>query len=620
MGDFNITKKAVDQILEKYAIVEIETALIEGFLEENNITPIKNQFIKNSIKNSQNSSKVKKYFKEKLFEFTLKNIERFFELLIPAKDRSINGAFYTPEFIVEYIIGETIKDDQRICDPSCGSGAFLVAATEKIIKMTGKKTVEILENNIFGCDILDYNIRRTKIILTLLALKNKEDVQEIHFNIECGDSLKIDWHKLFPRIFPEKIKKNSNMGFDAIVGNPPYVRIQDLDEKAKSYLNENFLTTGRGAYNLYFAFFELGISILKEGGQLGYIVPNSYFTSFAAETLRKWLQENRYLKEIIDFTHLRVFNDATTYTCITLLDKNKKEHFLYNYIYVEKNLKIFAKQKSDKINFSDIVPKKWRLLKIKDFTNIKNIENIGVPLGITTKINSGIATLQDKLFFVDERQRENGTYEKKFEGKTYKIPKELVREVIKISDMDNDKEVKENTRRIIFPYKKIDKKFEIIPEKEMKKDFPKCYNYFLAIKEVLAGRDKGMKKYPEWYAYGRSQGFANTDKKLLTPTFSKNPKFMLDETGNSFFCNGYALSKSKIDLKILQKILNSSVMDYYIRQTSVNIGGGFPCFQKNFIERFTIPEFDKKELNFLSKESNKDMINQFLEKKYEIVI
>ena len=61
-------------------------------------------------------------------------------------------------------------------------------------------------------------------------------------------------------------------------------------------------------------------------------------------------------------------------------------------------------------------------------------------------------------------------------------------------------------------------------------------------------------------------------------------------------------------------------MDYYIRQTSVNIGGGFPCFQKNFIERFTIPEFDKKELNFLSKESNKDMINQFLEKKYEIVI
>ena len=80
------------------------------------------------------------------------------------------------------------------------------------------------------------------------------------------------------------------------------------------------------------------------------------------------------------------------------------------------------------------------------------------------------------------------------------------------------------------------------------------------------------------------------------------------------------LSNSKLDLEILQKILNSSVMDYYITRTSVQIGGGYPCFQKNFIEKFNIPEFDKKELIFLKKENNQEKINSFLEKKYSIKI
>jgi len=374
MSVFVIKKREIDQILKKYSIEEIETALIEGFLEENNINQVKNQIIKNSIIKSSNSSKIKKYLKKKLFEFSLKNIERFFELLIPIKDRGINGAFYTPCLVVDYIINKTITGDQQVCDPSCGSGAFLVAAVEKIIEITGKKTIEVLENNIFGCDILGYNIHRTKIILTLLALKNGEDVKNIQFNLEHGDSLKKEWHQMFPKIFPSKNYKN-NEGFDVVIGNPPYVRIQDLNNTIKTYLCKNYFTVNGGNFNLYFAFFELGISILKEKGHLGYIVPNSFFTSFAAEKLRSWFQEKKYLEEIIDFTHLLLFQDATTYTCITILNKNNKEHFLYNFIDNKKSLRTFATQKSDKINFLDIDPKKWRLLKEKDVKNIKKIEN-----------------------------------------------------------------------------------------------------------------------------------------------------------------------------------------------------------------------------------------------------
>ena len=124
----------------------------------------------------------------------------------------------------------------------------------------------------------------------------------------------------------------------------------------------------------------------------------------------------------------------------------------------------------------------------------------------------------------------------------------------------------------------------------MIKKYPKCYEYLYAIKNELSKRDKGKKKYESWYAYGRKQGVDTYGLKLLTPTFSKKPRFLLDSDEFSLFCNGYAIfEKNGVDLRIIQKILNSIVMDYYINKTSVNIEGGFPCFQKNFIELFSIP-------------------------------
>ena len=621
MDNFSIQKKDVDLLLKKFSILEIESALIIGFLKENKIECKKNLLIKKILKQSNSTSfEIQKILEEKTFEFSLKNIERFFELLIPINDRSINGAFYTPDLIVKYIVNKLILDNQTICDPSCGSGAFLVASVEKIFSITSKSIVHILEDNIFGADILDYNISRTKIILTLLALKNGEDVSIIKFNLHHGDSLKINWCEIFPKIFLNYNLGSKNTGFDVVLGNPPYVRIQDLNENLKTFLSENYITVNGGNFNLYFAFFELGISLLKTKGQLGYIVPNSFFTSFAAQNLRNWFQEKRFLKEIIDFTHLLLFEDALTYTCIAMLDKSEKKDFLYNYIDSEDSLKTFSKQKSDSIKFDEINSKKWRLLKRKDLKNIQKIENCGTPLGFIAKINSGIATLKDELYFVDENQKIGNYYAKIFSGKKYKISEKLVKKVIKISDMNSNSDVENNSRRIIFPYVKADDKFKIISEDELIKNNDDCYNYFLAIKEELAKRDKGNKQYVSWYAYGRGQGFEIKGKKLLTPTFSKKPKFMLDSDGDSFFCNGYALSNSQLDLEILQKILNSSVMDYYITRTSVQIGGGYPCFQKNFIEKFNIPEFDKKELIFLKKENNQEKINSFLEKKYSIKI
>lgn len=622
----NIKKIHIDQLLTKYSVEDIESSLIELFLENKKIHNVQNRLIKSFIKNSLITTEIKNFLIKNDFEYDLKNMERVFELLIPEKDRKLNGAFYTPNFIVDYILDKTISDDYRICDPSCGSGAFLVSAAKKISLLTKKPIIEIIEHNIYGCDILDYGIRRTKIMLSLLALENGEDQKSIKFNLINGDSLTLDWKKALPDDFNEENWKKifdvglDTAGFDAIVGNPPYVRIQDLEDISIDQLIKKWKTVNEGNFNLYFAFFELGIKLLKNNGMLGFIVPNNFFTSFAAKSLRKWMQDNELLDEIIDFNHLQIFEDSTTYTCITILSKTQKKQFKYFRIEHYPKLADLHEIKPNKIQFTNLNPDKWRLMSEEDLKNVKIIETIGTPLGRLTNINTGIATLKDKLYFVyDDGSNVNYCIKPSHE-REFHIPKEITRKIIKISDANNDEDVRKNKLRIIFPYRVTSKGYEIIPEKELQTKFPECYDYLLSIKNELSTRDKGKKSYPSWYAYGRGQGFEIGGPKLLTPTFSQKPKFMFDGVGESLFCNGYAISNSEFDLKILQKILNSQIMDYYINLTSVSLEGGFPCFQKNFIERFTIPEFTTNELNFLQKESNKEKLDKFLVKKYGLIL
>ena len=84
---------------------------------------------------------------------------------------------------------------------------------------------------------------------------------------------------------------------------------EEFDNKIKSFLIKNYETTGNGNFNLYFAFFEMGLHLLNEKGMLGYITPNNYFTSLAGKDLRKFLQDRKVINRIIDFNHLKIFED-----------------------------------------------------------------------------------------------------------------------------------------------------------------------------------------------------------------------------------------------------------------------------------------------------------------------
>ena len=171
-------------------------------------------------------------------------------------------------------------------------------------------------------------------------------------------------------------------------------------------------------------------------------------------------------------------------------------------------------------------------------------------------------------------------------------------------------------------------------ESLFKETFPKCYEYLLSEKATLATRDKGKVNYEPFFVWGRTQGITKYGKKLLTPTFSQFPRFLLVENEEAYFTNGYGIyfkqDESPLfssfsnplmiveNIDVVQKILNSNVMHYYISKTSVAIEGGYPCYQKNFIEKFTIPDFDEAEIKELRKLDLEEEINNFLGEKYKL--
>lgn len=618
-----IQKDNVLSAIENYSLEELEANLARLYLNQTGANYGNSEFLTRITSNA--SETVTKEIVQTIFggerdRVDFQSILRVFELAVPESERELNGVYYTPDEIIRYIVEECVHGDQKICDCACGAGAFLIKATEHIHELTEKDFRDIIRDNIYGVDILEENVRESKVLLSLLAAKNGETVEEEDFNLIQGDSLQLDWEKIFPKV--------SNGKFDAVIGNPPYINIQTMGESTKQEVRQNYEAVQSGNFNVYTPFIELGINITHNDGRVGYILPRNYFTTLTGESLREFLEENKLVSKIVDFGDKLVFSDALTYTAITLFDKQSKSSLDYLQVDDIKDITSIDSSQFIEINYSTLDPKKWRLLDDNEFKNIREIESHR-RLDKIAGIHTGIATLKDDIYIINTSDPESEYYTTQLEGETYSIESGITEELVKISTIEKQAELEENNKRIIVPYKtqlqqtlaggEKNASREIIPEPELKSKYPKAHEYLVAAQDILATREKGSgASYSPWYKYGRKQGLEYVGERLYTPTYSSGPKFLHHENEYALFSNGYAVFPKKIDIDILKKVLNSKIMDYYIRNTSKEIQGDYQCYQKNFIKSFSIPSFTSKEKQMLEDLDSQKQIDKFLASKYEL--
>jgi hypothetical protein len=303
--------------------------------------------------------------------------------------RKAGGVYYTPQYIVDYIVqhtvGRLLEDCQtpedvarlRIADPACGSGSFLLGAYSALIdwhvryygakeqlskkdraaayydpdghvRLTGRLKRQILLNNLYGIDIDPQAVEVTRFSLSLKALEDtrREELYEerdlfrqtvlpdLRGNVKCGNSLigpdyfsgqmfpdaeelrrvnPFDWEREFPTVMAAG-------GFDAVIGNPPYVRQEALSQ-FKAYWQRHYRSYNSSA-DLYVYFIERGLSLLRPDGVFSIIVSSSFLRTTYAAPLRRHLVDSGAVYRIVDFGGLSIFADAKdVYVCIPVLVK-----------------------------------------------------------------------------------------------------------------------------------------------------------------------------------------------------------------------------------------------------------------------------------------------------------
>ena len=580
--------------------------------------------------------------------------------------RKAGGVYYTPEYIVDYIVKNTLgvllenntpaqASKIKIVDPACGSGSFLVGAyqylldwhkdfyTEKGKLNKGKKsdkltpygnltTAEkkrILLNNIFGVDIDASAVEVTKLSLLLKCLEgetqssienqmtflNDRVLPTLDENIKCGNSLvdhdyyddKLDYdgdeRKIKPfswqRAFPEVFKQG---GFDVVVGNPPYVRMQTINKLLTEYLKKTFESTKYGNYDLYVVFIENMLRLTAQKSFIGMIVPNKFFTTDYGIAIRKLLTDNLYVYQINDFTTNQVFTSGTNYTCLLFLNKNTNKNLLYQKIElgdsIEEKLK---KYKPIKLS-ADLIFKgkdKWNFQNREKSLLFKKLALNKVLLkDISEKIFKGSSTGNDDVYLLDliSRNSKHSVMYSRCLDENIKIENDLLKSFIYGSDVRKFY-INQTKTFLLFPYT-VNGVSELLDYKYLKTNYPLTLSYFEKVKNLLSKRKIEINRYNYYkFSAGRSLIEYN-QKKILIPDMLVENRIGIDIEGDYF--HGPAIHSlvlktlyKNIDLKYIIALLSSKIFWFYIINTSTALRGNAYRLTPEYIKNFPIKTIDK---------------------------
>lgn len=397
----------------------------------------------------------------------LKKVSNEYENTLSPKKVKEYGIIYTPLNIVSYINERTLslwKKDSipTVLDPCCGTGLFLEDMLNKIVERWGV-SLEEATKHIIGTDIDEDAIKIAKQYIP---------------NAYVADALKDSWDA------------------DIVVTNPPYIRIQNLNDDVRQQLDQ--FVHCSGDTDIYMAFFE---RLINFDGISGYICPNSWIKNKNAGSLRKRVISDQRISELIDFKDKKIFDGVGTYTSIVINNDIKTSNI---------------KMGNDLNEFDSIEWSKFNFIVKKDNDFVEQVAKRSRSIFDVCKITTGFATLADKVFFMEEG---SGL--------------ELVIPCVKGSNITKNKDKK---YEIIYPY---DVNGTLIEEDVLETECPITYEHLKNNKERLLARDKGKCK-AKWYEYGRRQGIPLTkkDKIIFAPMIKHKMHFI--ET-DSAFLSGYAI-------------------------------------------------------------------------------
>lgn len=520
-------------------------------------------------------------------------------------DRIDSDAVTTPSAIIKEILRQTIcwesiesAEDllkKRIADIACGSGAFLIEVFQQMcdflidayhdqdqskLRKTGINTYKLkyeekcrlLTHCIFGVD-QDFNAVEACRFGLLLKLLEDEDeatlaaskcspiLPSLNNNICFGNSL-IDSQA-------QRLASDSSIlaydfdrkGFDYIVGNPPYMKTEDIKNiyPAEYPVYKQVYICAYKQYDKYFLFIERALSLLRKGGSLGYILPNKFFKVGAAEKLRELLSNGSHVRAITTFGANQIFASKSTYTCILVLTKDGGDNFVYSEVDDFGKWVLSADKSSIQSSFpSAVLGKGTWVLYPKHLRDIYKEKILGHSKSLaalfgSNSIYNGIQTSANDVYVIKPiaQDKLNSTYRFNYQGVEYQV-EEMVTKPYFETPINGDPSTLSTYQtllpnaRVIYPYEKKDGKLHLIPLERIKLEYPFLHKFLTSegVKERLEKRkiSPPIKNENEWYRYGRSQALeaCEVPAKIVVGVLSQADKYAIDDKGTLISSGGTA--------------------------------------------------------------------------------
>jgi hypothetical protein len=604
------------------------------------------------------------------------------ESLTEITKRKRDGVYYTPEWVVQRIVDEVIdplftrwKEEAgwpetgdpspqaalaywqrltsiKVIDPACGSGAFLIVALRHLERefsaaadvavRTGALerrpdeaaiTDTILENNLFGVDINPSSVEITDLSLWLHTARANRPLSGLDKHIRCGNSLvdkrfynkrRLDDPEERDRINTFEWEGDFAPGtFDAVIGNPPYVKLQNFKKVHADMADwlihgssgeAPYESTGTGNFDLYLPFIEKGLSLLNDGGRMGYIAPNLWPTLEYGEGLRGLVHAGKNLEKWLDFRSYQVFEEATVYTAIQIFSKDSRGEVRLAFAPDGDISRADWTDDAHSIRYTELPGRKPWLIAPEPVRRMvdrlgRTCSRLDQPEN-TSGIIVGIQTSADHIYHLKKRGRNSYSFtpvreEKDRNGKTKKVRLAPVAVAIEdaimkplVSGAEAKRFIEPMTDTfLLFPYSVENGKARLFTPGEMQGQFPKAWAYLKSFESELRKRESKKFDDDQWYRFGRHQNLEKQEiTKLLVPRLVANLGCFADERGR-YYCDnvdvGGVVPLRREDVWWLAGILNAPTTDTIFSWLSKPFRGDYKSANKQFIAPLPIPKADR---------------------------